>query len=147
MALTDIQQRFADRLAKVISIREHGFQTDLARALGVSRAKIGNIATGRRGSDEDTRRQICAELGVSYEEFMREGDVGRRQGDVITQSAAGGSLAINATRGAAVSAQWAGDEQRSEREQYFWSLFRSYGNPAVLETFIERLEAIRALSQ
>ncbi|HAS53374.1 MAG TPA: hypothetical protein DCS42_04170 [Nitrospiraceae bacterium] len=65
-----IAQRFAAQLNKALAGEPHGKQKEMAEAIGVTPSRLNNIIRGRRGGDEDLRREICKYLGRDYEEFL-----------------------------------------------------------------------------
>ncbi|MDX9896344.1 MAG: helix-turn-helix transcriptional regulator [Desulfofustis sp.] len=132
--LTDIEERFADALKKECDIRGHGTQTELARRLGTNISRINGIITKYRGSTEDLRRQICEALEVDYDSFVG-----------VNQEARGTAVAQVAGDGNAVSIK--GGDELSDLERRVIDGIRQYGNRAMLEGILQKIEEMKEISK
>lgn len=75
----DIATTFAERLARVLATKPHGYQRELAEKAGVAPAYLNNVLSGRRRCSEDVRRVMAKVLGYEYDDFLF-GDIFGRGG-------------------------------------------------------------------
>jgi phage repressor protein C with HTH and peptisase S24 domain len=70
-----IENIFLEELRRIISERYRGYQTEIAKALGMKTTTFSNMMCGRRGMDEDTRRKIANFVGINYEAITASGNI------------------------------------------------------------------------
>jgi len=67
-----IEKYWAKHIKDAIAKKERGYQAGLAKTLKLERSTLNNYLSGNRGTTEDLRRRICKEMGLDYNELMRQ---------------------------------------------------------------------------
>jgi len=78
-----IEKYWAKHIKDAIAKKERGYQAALAKTLGLERGTMNNYLSGNRGTTEGLRRRICKEMGLDYDEIIKQYHESMRDGTTL----------------------------------------------------------------
>ena len=78
-----IEDYFAEYIKPLVDKRGRGYQAALAKALHIERGVLNNYLSGVRKTKENLRREMCKEMGLDYDEIIKQYHESMRDGTTL----------------------------------------------------------------